>query len=304
MIQHLTGFTFPDITAIQATTVRIYLAITLLVVSTCTNNAYADWINLTGAETAPNIAEIYILDDRVKLVLEVYIGDLDVFSDLIPDDWIKDDTKPHLTLEQRMKHFAEQGIQFIDEHGQKLQARIDIVEPRLRKDRQSPYAGMVSPYTRQRVPGAPADKRVLYAEISYPFKGRPSELTIIPPLDNEGRSRVSIGFIAYHKSVPIIDFRYLGAPARVKLDWEDPWYSKFDNPNLKRHHKSALMSFLYIEPYEVRHEILTRVSDLKKWMNLGLRSDTYIEVDELEPLKYRIGEFLLTRNPVLIDGKA
>lgn len=27
----------------------------------------ADWINLTGAETAPNIAEIYVLDDHVKL---------------------------------------------------------------------------------------------------------------------------------------------------------------------------------------------------------------------------------------------
>ncbi len=32
----------------------------------------ADWVNLTGAEIAPNIAEIYILDDRVKLVLEIY----------------------------------------------------------------------------------------------------------------------------------------------------------------------------------------------------------------------------------------
>lgn len=65
-----------------------------------------------------------------------------------------------------------------------------------------------------------------------------------------------------------------------------------------------MMSFLYVEPYEVRHEILTRITDLKKWMDLGLRSDTYIEVDELEPLKQRIGKFLLTRNPVLIDGKA
>ena len=33
--------------------------------------AKADWLNLTGAETAPNIAEIYVQDDGVKLVLEV-----------------------------------------------------------------------------------------------------------------------------------------------------------------------------------------------------------------------------------------
>jgi len=31
--------------------------------------AGADWINLTGAETAPNIAEITIFDDRVEVGL-------------------------------------------------------------------------------------------------------------------------------------------------------------------------------------------------------------------------------------------
>jgi hypothetical protein len=52
--------------------------------------AHADWINLTGAETAPNIAEIYVLDDRVRVKLEVYIGDLDKFDDLVPDEWLRD----------------------------------------------------------------------------------------------------------------------------------------------------------------------------------------------------------------------
>ena len=37
-----------------------------------------------------------------------------------------------------------------------------------------------------------------------------------------------------------------------------------------------LVSFLYIEPYEVRHEMLPRVKDLDEWMELGLRSDEYI----------------------------
>jgi hypothetical protein len=29
------------------------------------------------------------------------------------------------------------------------------------------------------------------------------------------RARVTIGFIAYHKAVPVIDFRYLGAPVEL-----------------------------------------------------------------------------------------
>lgn len=264
----------------------------------------ADWMNLSGAETAPNIAEVTVLDDQVRVVLEVYIGDLERFEALVPDDWLQDSDLQRSPLEQRLRRFSDSGLQFVTGTGEKLQARLERVEPRLRVDRQSPFAGMVNPVTRRLVPGAPADKRVLYVELSYPFGEKPQQLTIVPPLDDNGQPVVSIGFIAYHKSVPVIDFRYLGAPAQLTLDWDDPWYSRFDNPNLKRHHTTALMSFLYVEPYEVRHEVLTRLRDLEAWMDLGLRGDEFIEVDELEPLKQRVGEFLLGRNPVLIDGKA
>ena len=278
-------------------------AVLILVIYLSPTETRADFINLTGAETASNIAEIYVLDDRVKLVLEVYVGGLESFEELIPDDWVKDSDAERPSLEARMRYFADHGLQVVTDSGEKLSARLDMVEPRMRVDRKSPTAGKVNPFTGQRIPEAPADNRVLYAEISYPFQQRPAALTFIPPQDDKGRASVSIGFIAYHKSVPVIDFRYLGTPARLVLDWDDPWYTKFDNPNLKRHHKSALMSFLYVEPYEVRHEILTRVKDMGEWMDLGLRGDEYIELDELEGLKQRIGEFLLQKNPVLIDGK-
>ena len=276
------------------------LLVTLIAFS-CT--AKSDWINLTGAETSPNIAEIYVMDDHVKVKLEVYVGDLSSFEELIPDDWIEDPKIKRPSLEERIEQFASSKLKFITDDGTTLPAQLELVEPRMRVDRRSPFAGMVNPYTRQRVAGAPADKRVLYAEISYPFDGKPAHITMVPPLDDEGRAEVTLGFIAYHKSVPVIDFRYLGAPAKLNLDWSDPWYSKFDNPNLKRHHKSALMSFLYVEPHEVRHEVLIRVKDLEQWMDLGLRGSDYIEVDELGPLKQRIGAFLLAKNPVKVDGE-
>ena len=266
--------------------------------------AQSDWINLTGAETSANIAEIYVLDDHVKVKLEVYVGDLSSFEELIPDDWIEDPEIKRPALEERIEHFANNTLKFITDDGKTLPAQLVLVEPRMRVDRRSPFAGMINPYTRQRVPEAPADKRVLYAEIIYPFEGKPQHITMVPPLDDEGRAEVTLGFIAYHKSVPVIDFRYLGAPAKLKLDWSDPWYSKFDNPNLKRHHKSALMSFLYVEPHEVRHEVLIRVKDLEEWMDLGLRGKEYIEIDELDDLKQRIGSFLLSKNIVKVDGEA
>ena len=281
--------------------IRFCLVLGTLLTVTATR---ADWINLTGAETAPNIAEITVFDDRVEVALEVYVGDLKIFEPLIPDDWVKDLQVERPPLEDRLARFSKQGLRFVTDSGETLQAELRLAEPRLRKDRYSPFAGMVNPLTRRQVPDAPEDKRVLYAELVYPFgETSPRTLTITPPLDDEGLPLVTIGFILYHKSVPVIDFRYLSAPSSLTLD-PDPWYSRFDNPNLNRHHKSALMSFLYVEPYEVRHEILTRVRDLEAWMDLGLRGDKYIELDELEPLKQRIGEFMLGKNPVRIDGVA
>jgi hypothetical protein len=284
---------------------KLFLLIPLvLLASGLLRPAQADWINLTGAETAPNIAEIYVLDDRVHVKLEVYIGDLDKFDDLVPDEWLRD-TSGRDAVEDRLERFSREGLQFVTGAGEQLIAEVVTIEPRLRVNRQSPFAGMINPITRARVPEAPSDKRVLYVELDYPFEKRPNTLRMIPPLDpNSDIAAATIGFIAYHKAVPIIDFRYLGAASHLTLDWEDPWYSKFDNVNLKRHHASALMTFLYVEPYEVRHEILTRVKDLEEWMDLGLRGDEFIELDELGPLRQRIGDFMLARNPVLIDGEA
>ncbi len=281
---------------------RLLTRLTVLAAAFWLPQAQADWINLTGSETAPNIAEIYVLDDHVRVKLEVYVGDLDKFDALVPDDFLRDATGRE-SLEERLARFSREGLKFVTDEGEVLQARAVTIEPRLRVDRQSPFAGMINPMTRARVPEAPADKRVLYAELEYPFAGKPRRITMIPPLDEDSDIASStIGFIAYHKAVPVIDFRYLGQAATLNLDWTDPWYSKFDTVTLKRHHQSALMTFLYIEPYEVRHEVLVRVKDLEEWMDLGLRGDEYIEIDELEPLKQRIGEFMLERNEVKIDG--
>jgi len=129
-------------------------------------------------------------------------------------------------------------------------------------------------------------------------------LTIIPPLDEQYKiSKVPIGFMTYHNRVPINDFRYLSGPSKVTLDWADPWYSTFDKKALKRWQRGGVMSFLYIEPYEVRHEVLARVKDLSAWIDLGLRGDEFIEADENEALKKRVGEFFLKKDKVLIDGK-
>ena len=266
--------------------------------------ALADWINLTGAQSAPNIAEIYVEDDHIRLVLEIYVGDLDKFVHLLPEDFLKASGIAPPPIKERMRRFSEETFQFLSEDKKRLQAELKRVEPRMRTERPNPFAGMKNPYTGRPVPGPPEDKRVLYAELIYPFERKSGTLTIIPPLGKGGLPDAPIGFVAYHKEVPVVDYRYLSEPARLILDWEDPWYSKFENKALKRWQQSGMMTFLYIEPFEVRHETLVRVKDMEAWMDLGLRGGDYIEVDEFEPLKKRIGDFLLQHSKVRIDGQS
>ena len=69
----------------------------------------------------------------------------------------------------------------------------------------------------------------------------PDQLKIIPPLSDRGIAVANIGIITYHKAVPIIDFRYPGQTAILNLDWQDPWYTKFENKNLTRHWEGLLL---------------------------------------------------------------
>lgn len=280
-----------------------FISIILIILSMSRSQAArADWINLTGAENSPTIAEIYVFDDHVKVVLEVYFGDIASFLHLMPEEFFRDTDIELPPQAERLRRFSQEDLIIITGTGEKLIAELELAEPRLRIDRRGPFSFMRNPYTGRLATQPPDDPRVIYVELRYPFKNKPREITIIPPLDDNGSVENNIGFIAFHKSVPIIDFRYLGQPERLFLDWEDPWYSRFENPVLVRHHRYALMSFLYVEPYEVRHDVLTRIKDLEVWIDLGLRSDEYIEVDEWEPLKQRVAEFFLNRNLVLVDG--
>ncbi len=264
-----------------AHTTRFVGAYCLITVLFLSQSSFADWINLSGAETAENIAEITILDDRVEIALEIYLDDVDAFE--------RGGT-PEI--------FALQVIA----DGVAIEPEITLRERRTRIDRISPYAGMINPQTRQRIPGPPEDKRVHYVQLEYRLADRPDQLTLIPPLDKDGNAAVTIGFLAYHKAAPIIDFRYLSQAETVILDWDDPWFSSFENMNLTRHHKWPLMSFLYVEPRQVRHEVLMRVRDLMEWTEFPDDGQEILSAEEKDRLKGVAWDFFDDRNPLRIDG--
>jgi hypothetical protein len=265
--------------------------------------SHADWVNLSSAENARNIIEIYVEKDRVRILMEIFVDDLKIFAQLIPADLFSKPISGRPGLEKRQQIFADRVLQIVTDQGEKLPVTFNLVEPRRRIERPSPFVGMINPYTRQPIPGPPEDKRVLYAELTYPFEGQPDSLEFIPPVDKRGLTKTSIGFICYHLGVMVVDFRILSEKNTLHLNWDDPWYSEFDKKTLQRKIGTGMRTFLYIEPFEVRNEILVRVKDLMAWVDFDLRGDEYIEVDEFNRVREQLGQFFLERENVKIDGQ-
>ncbi len=254
----------------------------------------ADFISLIKADQCETIIEVFVEENNIRVTFEIGLNDLIYFKELIPAEMLPADMK-NLNREKMLWFFANERF-IIKADGQVLTGRITRQEVVPRIYRASLYTGVVDSTTN-------LSKEVLFTEIIYPINGKPATITFTPPIDEDRTSTMAnIGFVAYHRGIPVNDLRYLGNTETLHLDWQDPWYTKFENRNLKRHHSSSLLSFLYVEPYEVRHEVLVRVKDLDYWMDLNYKLGDKILIADQAALKDSIAKFLSKHNLVTIDG--
>jgi len=135
------------------------------------------------------------------------------------------------------------------------------------------------------------------ASLRYPLDKPLQALTIAPP----AAGSPAAGLVVLHRGVPVSDLLPLRQTLKLTLDWHDPWRSRFNDPAFTRRHAEP-RSYLYVEPYEIRHEVLLRLADIKPWLDLGLKDPRYVEAGEREGLQRKVGAFLAGRNPVRIDG--
>ncbi|MGZ8245777.1 hypothetical protein [Methylomagnum sp.] len=138
------------------------------------------------------------------------------------------------------------------------------------------------------------------AELEFVPPERAEELTIAPP---HGVAGTDIGMIALHRGVPVSDLVALDKAATLRLDWSDPWQSRFDDAAFARHHAEP-RSFIYVEPYEVRHEIMIRAHDLLARLDFHPAHPERLTATERNALKQAIGDYLTHHNPLRIDGAA
>ncbi len=246
--------------------------------------------------TASTIAEVFVEDDHVRLELEIGVADLGAFTNLLPDELYERMGKDPEPFARRLPRFFREDFLIRPEGGAPLVGRIEEMEARPRVQRDD-VTGLPLP-----VADEENAEFVVFARIRYPLRGRPSWMSVGLPASKAGPA-ASIGFVLYHRGLPVNDFRYLGREETVRFDWHDPWFSKFDNRNLRRQYDVPISAYLYVESYEVRKEIVVRPRDLQAWVDLGLEEKDVITVAEQPEIKRRVVEFLAEKNPVSIDGQ-
>lgn len=273
------------------------VALVLAVVLAVPRLLRPDALVVTRAMLATTIAEIWVERDSVVVEFEIGPGDIEAFRNLLPDElFARLGYAPEPWID-RLLTFAREDFVVRADDGPPSPGRLRALEVRERIQRDQ--------VTGQALPNQPDEaETVVFARLAYPISGRPTTVTIGPRVPEPGDELASIGFVAYHGGLHVNDFRYLGRPERLALDWNDPWYSQFENRNLWRQYRSPVSAYLYVEPFEVRKEIVVRPRDLAQWgLDLGLAGRDVIPVDEQEEIKRRVADFLADRNPVTIDGE-
>ena len=222
-----------------------------------TGRLHADAFVVTKAMKASTIAEVFIESQGVRIELEIAPADLEVFQDLLPEEIYAALGKENVSVEERQQQFLRDELVLRDDENAQLSGVVESTEIRRRIVRDE--------ITGQPLAVQPPDAElVLRAVLRYDFVDQPTTLTIRPPLrTGSDVSAASIGFVCYHEGLPVNDFRYLSGEVTLDLDWSDPWYSRFRHPNLRRQFDAPLSAYLYVEPYEVRKEIIVRPKDLQ-----------------------------------------
>jgi hypothetical protein len=250
-----------------------------------------DAIVRTQAMLASTIAEFFIEEDQIRVELEIGLGDLLAFRNLLPDEIYEGMGNPPRPLRERIPTFFRDDLAIIAGDGEPLEGRIVEIGPRERIRRDE--------ITGEPLPSGEDDEEiVVFARLEYLLPDYPERLKIRSP-----GPATAVGFIVYHRGIPVNDFRYLAPFQSLELDWGDPWYTRFTSRNLRRTYFEPMSGFIYVEPYEVRKEIIVRPRDLQHWVDLGLADRDTIPVEIQAELKQRAAEFLREHHRVLIDGK-
>lgn len=269
---------------------KTWLALAMVLLGS--SHAAADAVVTNQSMFASTIAEIFVEPGQVRVELEIGLGDLPAFRNLVPDEVYQKMGHEARPYPERVAEFFSRDMVIATDQGPLPGSLLEIgPRNRIRRD----------PITGEELPVAAGEEEtVIAAVLSYALEGQPEAITLSPPRSSP---MANIGFVLYHNTVAVNDFRYFSQPLRLQLDWQDPWYTAFSQRTMRRSYFAPMSGFLYVEPFEVRKEIIVRPKDMQRWVDLGLADAEVIAADQRGLVLESIADFLLERQPVTVNGQ-
>lgn len=253
-----------------------------------------------------SITEVSMYVTRTKAVMRVqmFAEDLILFQGLVPDAQdriLPDDLR--LGLEQH-KAFLLEKISIRDANGELLKGQITDMKPF-----EIPEAG---------IPTTEMMQHTATYEIEVPFETPPEFLTIQQDITDSNSIVPSEMSLSVHQGGTALNFseRLLpGGSTTLRFDWAqtlsedasdaewDTWFEKQREATLGITSYSSVYSFIYIEPVEVRHEMLIPLATLATILPVKHQDPAFVEVSEQDAVRESIRKWLLDVNPVLLNGE-
>lgn len=250
-------------------------------------------------------AQAFVTASRVRMRIQLFAEDLFLFQGLEPNDQdVIDADQLRIGLDKH-RDFLLDKVQILDASGKALPSDVTDLQPF-----DIPAEGI------------PVPELMLHSatyQLEFTYDDPPEFLTFQQNISDENFIFPSEMKITIHQAgtdMTIRDSLKPGNAKTVRFDWSenqpgddateaewDAWFEKQREATLGITSYSSVYSFIYIEPAEVRHEVLIPLATLKEILPLKHQDPAFITVDEQVGIRALIEEWLGSNNPTMINGQ-
>lgn len=249
---------------------------------------------------------VYVTREKVLISMQIYVEDLYFFQKLEPD-------KENIVSAEKIKKAIEKHKQFLldrlivrDVNGDRLTGKVVSVDD-----------SSIKP---QGVAMSDLMLFTLVFQLELPLKEPPEFLTFSQELvdSNAGfPAMVQFNLKQEGSETPYAVSMKPREPQTIRFNWDNPplapdaseadwqkWLKERREETLGITSYGTIYSFLYIEDFEVRHEILIPLATLESFFTLDRKEDDFLSVAEQEASRKKIEDYFAKANPIEIDGIA
>lgn len=250
-------------------------------------------------------AQIFVGRNSAQMRIRLFAEDLYLFQQMEADEF---DMVPPAELRRGLqdhRKFLLEKVTLRDASGEAIEGQVTEIQPF-----EIPEQGIA------------VDELMKYAAtyaLEYPFRTPPEFLTLQQDISDESFIFPSEMKLALHQAgteMTYTDVLKPGAPQTVRFDWEsaplaedaseedwEKWFDERREATLGITSYSSVYSFIYIEPAEVRHEILIPLATLRTILPMEHDDPAFISIDEQDAVRDSVRTWLTKYAPATLNGK-